>query len=217
MTKKSSQQRRKARKKKQERRKRKRAQIRSRLASRQRSEGGLHARLRAASNWPLLECLVTEIWQEPGELVQILVARRSSQGSIVAGAFLVDLGCLGVKKSFCHIFESYSGYSQLRADMQEEQRLVSANPNLAAKIIREGVAYADRFGFEPAPGYQETMLLLSDADADACDVLIPLGREGKPFFVSGPHDDVSQILTQLEKAAGPDGFDYLVLAEDPFD
>ena len=52
--------------------------------------------------------------------------------------------------------------------------------------------------------------MLGDANPDACHIRIPLGGpEGKPFFVSGPYDNVGKILAKLQKNAGPDGFHYV--------
>jgi hypothetical protein len=214
MAPKTSEQRQKARQQRRERRKRKRTQARARYTTRPSS---VRALLRRASEWPLMECLLTEGWQEPGEIIQILVARRSSQGQIAAGVFLVDLGCLGVKNAFARMFDSRGEYGQLRDRMQEDQTLVSADPNLAAKIIREGVTYAEKLGFRPNRDYGDTMLLLGDADPDACEVPTPLGKDGKPFFISGPYDNVPMIVAKLERAVGPDGFHYLVGLEEPSD
>jgi hypothetical protein len=147
--------------------------------------------------------------------VQILVARRSPSGQIAAGAFLVDLGCLGVKSAFASLFDSKRAYEQkLRRGITERQAMMEANLNLVAKIIREGIAYARRLGFNPDPDYREAMVLLGDANPDACDVPIPLGsKDGKPLFIAGPYDDMEQIMAKLEKAVGPGGFYYLVPLE----
>lgn len=217
MAKKTSQQRRKARQKKLAERKRKRTQARSRQASRFSRPTSLHAQLRAASGWPLMECLLTDDWETPGNIVQVLIARSSSQGRIAVGVFLVDLGCLGVKNAFGHVFESRREYNQLRNNLQENQHLIPADLDLVAKIIREGLAYASQLGFEPNPDYQEAALVLGEADPDACNMRIPLGMDGKPFFVAGPHDDVPQVIAQLESAVGLDGFHYLMPLGDPFD
>src|SRR5439155_9763655 len=64
------------------------------------STGSPRALGRRAAGWPLYECLVPRDWQTEGEIIQILVVRRSPQGEVVAGTFLVDLGCLGVKDAF---------------------------------------------------------------------------------------------------------------------
>jgi hypothetical protein len=81
---------------------------------------------------------------------------------------------------------------------------------LAAKIIRAGIGYARRWGFKPHPDLAEIAPLFADADPDACDAVIPLGMDGKPFFVSGPHDDPRAVVDKLMKTAGPGNFDYLV-------
>ena len=195
------------------RRKRKRKEARSR------SSGRVSKRtdLRRTSEWPLVECLLTKQWRDPGEIVQILVARRGPQGQIAAGVFLVDLGCLGVKNAHSYISESGHEHKQIREQMKSRQRLSSANLNLVAKIIREGIAYADQLGFRPHRDYQQARWMLGDADPDACEESIPLGKEGKPFFIAGPYDNVPQVMAKLEKAVGADGFNYLVPLEPPPD
>jgi hypothetical protein len=214
MSKKGSKLRQKVRKLKLERRKRKRARAQSGTPP---QPASLRARLRSAGDWPLMECLLTEDWQSPGEIIQILIARRSHQDQIAVGVFLVDLGCLGVKNAFGQVLDSSLQYKNLRGELQEEQPLRPADLNLAAKIIREGIAYAEKLGFKPHPDYRDAALVLGEADPNACEVLVPLGREGKPFVVSGPFDNVHAIMAKLERAVGPGRFHYLVHLEEPPD
>ena len=167
--------------------------------------------LRGSADWPLHECLVAKEWREPGAIVQILVSRRSPEGQIAAGVFLVDLGCLGVKNAFGRVFTTQGEYvAELRKGVLAHQEMIPADLNLAAKIIREGVAYARELGFRPNRDIRDAQLVLGDADPDACDEEIPLGKEGKPIFVSGPYDNVERILDKLTRKLGPDGFHYLV-------
>ena len=169
------------------------------------------ALLRAAAAWPLYECLVPRDWDKEGELVQIVVARLSAEGEVAAAAFCVDLACLGVKSAFARLCDSQSEYQQrVREPMTSTQPLVSADLNLAAKIIQEGIAYARQFGFRPDPDYPRAALLLAGADPDSCSAHIPLGKDGKPFFVAGPYDNAQRIVAQLERAAGPGNFHFFV-------
>jgi hypothetical protein len=46
---------------------------------------------------------------------------------------------------------------------------------------------------------------------------LTFGREGKPFYVAGPRDNVQRILRQLEKTAGPGNFDYIAMVGGPGD
>jgi hypothetical protein len=177
-----------------------------------RSRRGVPPLLVMAGRWPLHEVLLTRDWQEEGEIVQILVARRSGLGQIASAAFLVDLGCLGVKSAFASLFDSEYEYEvKLRSRMTSQQEMMEADLNLVAKIIHEAIAYARRLGFQPDPDYRDAMLVLGDADPDACPDPIPLGSEdGKPLYIAGPYDDVDAIMAQLTKVCGPDGFRYLI-------
>jgi hypothetical protein len=196
-----------------ERKAAKRRARQSRAPSAPRSNRGW---LRAAADWPLHECLVTKEWREPGAIVQILVSRRSPQGQVAAGVFLVDLGCLGVKNAFGRAFNTQGEYAaELRNDITARQEMIHADLNLAAKIIREGVAYARELGFRPNRDIRDARLVLGDADPDACDEEIPLGTDGKPFFVSGPYDNVDRIMDKLTRKLGPNGFHYMIGIEGP--
>jgi len=166
--------------------------------------------LRASGDWPLHECLLTEEWREERAITQILVARRSPAGQIATGTFLVDLGCLGVKSAFGRLFDSRREYEELRDDMMSRQDMITADVNLVAKIVREAIAYAQELGFKPDPDYRDAMLVLGDADPDACDAPIPLGgKDGKPFFFAGPYDNVDRIMAKLTRKLGSDGFHFI--------
>jgi hypothetical protein len=171
--------------------------------------------LRAAADWPLHECVVSRTWKEPGELVQILVA-RSAGNEIAAAGFLVDLGCLGVKDALSHVLtrREYEGFRQSFTGLQPMMR---ADLNLAAKILQESIAYAKRLGFSPHPDYHAAATLLAGADPAACRTPVPQGIEGKPFFVPGPYDNVPKITRQLERAVGSGNFHFVFEIDAPID
>lgn len=170
--------------------------------------------LRSAATWPLYECLISRDWQVEGALVEVVVSRRAPAGDVAVGVFLVDLGCLGVKNAFTRMFASATLFeSQLRGPMMARSALISADLDLAAKIIREAVAYARQWGFNPQKDYYDAEPLLNGADPDACDDVVPLGLEGKPYFVSGPYDDARAVMDRLMKTAGPGNFHYTVRVE----
>lgn len=210
MAKKSSKQRQKARQQKLARKKRKRSQ-RTGPAPRIRMSRTLP---RSAGDWPLKEVWLTKEWRDTMQIVQILIARRGPQGQIGAGAFVVDLGCLGVKNAYGFQLSPTEYRAQLKK-MKSNQKMVKADLNLAAKILREAIAYADSLGFKPHRDYRQAAPILGDADPDACEEEIPLGHEGKPLYISGPYDNVNAIMAKLQRAVGLDGFTYLVRLGDP--
>lgn len=166
--------------------------------------------LRKAGDWPLYEVLLNEDWDQPQTLSSIVVARRSPNGYIATGNFLVDRGCLGVKNAFGRLVDETS-YRKFVREMGEHQRMIQADIHLAAKIVRDAIAYARQFGFQPNRDTPQAMQVLGNVDPDVCTIDIPLGGEdGKPFFHSGPYDDVGRIVTKLTKAVGPDGFTVII-------
>jgi hypothetical protein len=175
---------------------------------------GRRAQLRTSGSWRLHESLLTKAWRNPGEMVQIVVARRSPRGQIAVGAFMVDLGCMGVKAAFGTLFDSEEDYREMRNNMRSHQDMTKADVNLVAKILRESIAYAKPLGFRPDPGYRDAVLVLGDADPDVCEKSIPLGKDGKPLFIPGPDDKVDLIMAKLTRKLGPEGFNYIVPLED---
>lgn len=168
------------------------------------------AELRLAAGWPLFDCLVSTDWDEEGKLAQVIVARRGPLGEIAGASFLMDLGCLGAKDAFALLFTSERDYRQrLREPAEARMGMKKADLNLAARIVRDGIAYARGLGFSPHRDYYEAAPLLDGADPDAEKKQVPVGgKDGKPLFVAGPYDDVPRILAKLERAVGPDGFHF---------
>lgn len=169
--------------------------------------------VREAQNWPLDECLISTDWQKQGELVQILVARQSPEsGKTMAGIFLVDLACLGIKNSYSRLFPTMAAYRQeLRSSVTNSQAMKKCSSDLAAKVLEVAVAYAGELGFRPRGDYAEARTLLADANPEKAREEIPVGGpDGKPFFIAGPHDNVPRVMRILNRNVGKGNYDFLV-------
>lgn len=169
-----------------------------------------------AARAPIYECYAAnEIFSQG--MGQVIVSRRSASGQIAAGVFLIDAYCLGVKDAFAllkppEVFEDY--LDQIRAGLS----LKRVQPEYAKKLIEGAVAYARDLGFEPHPDYKLPSKLLNSIDATTCETEFTFGKDGKPFFMSGPNDSQArckQILDTLERRCGPDGYHFM-MAMDPF-
>jgi hypothetical protein len=161
--------------------------------------------------------LITQQWQEEGMLCQVAVAHQSpATGEVVVGGFLVDLGCLGVKNALTKLFPSTAVYQrEYRQYLMASQPMMDCDLDLAAKVIEEGINYARSLGFNPHSDTAMALKILGDAHPENCAETIPLGKDGKPFFVNGPYDDVSRIIRILERNVGRGNYDYLNTTEDP--
>ena len=166
--------------------------------------------IRRARTFPLLECLITANWQQDNSgMVQILLARQQPDGDICFGSYLVDMYCLGLKNTFAN-----AGFSRTRYENEVRGRIFRAAPpeecpvELAHQMIYASIEYAARFGFQPEKDFALSQYLLAPRGELEEPYQLTFGKNGKPFFIAGPHDNVARILKQLEKTAGPGNYDF---------
>ncbi len=174
-------------------------------------QSGLRAELRGAGHWPLEECLITENWDKPGEIVQLVVARKAPDGGIGAAVFLIDLGCLGVKSATVTRWDSRGQYqAELRADLMAMQPMKPIDLNLAAKIVRDAVTYARGLGFSPDKDYYAAALLLEGAEPQQAQERVPLGGEdGRPLYIVGAYDNPTAVIARLNRAVGEGNYNIV--------
>ena len=162
----------------------------------------------AAAAWPIYEAHIGRDWTNTTGLTQVLLARRGPGGQVTAAMFLLDLGCLGAKDGLVHHCPNAGAYRRIRRSLDDNLPMEACDPALAAKVVREGIRYAQELGFEPHPDAKAALPLLGEPGN--CDVEVPLGgSEGKPFYMQGPHDDARYILDHLRRRLGPDGFHFV--------
>jgi hypothetical protein len=163
-----------------------------------------------ARKFPFYECLINPSWKDQG-LATILISRRQPDGDLVFGLFLVDIYCLGLKNTFCNADFSLSRYkTELLPKIYLEGKPVQCPIPLAHQIIYGGIAFAQQFGFEPNKDFKLSQYVLDDKDSiEPCED-VEFGKDGKPFFIAGPDDNVEHIIRQLESRVGKGNFEYLV-------
>lgn len=164
--------------------------------------------IRAARTMPVYECMIGAGWQESG-LAQIFLSRRQPDGKILYGVYLVDLGCLGLKSTFCNAGVSPQDYGATIADRLVEQwDAVECPPELAYEIIYGGIAYAAQFGFSPDPDFNLSKYILADREDIKIAGEVEFGRNGKPNYVAGPDDDPEWVISRLQATVGENNFYY---------
>ena len=146
----------------------------------------------------------------------VAVCRRKSGGRVETGVFLVDIFCLGVKNAF---FETYSEaeFADFLAEAFESN-VPAPRPGASGRKLVEGaVAYAKALGFLPHPDFKKGARVFGGIDPADCAEPFAYGKDGKPFYTQGPaetRDQAERILSVLTNKLGPDGFDYIVSAEE---
>jgi hypothetical protein len=174
----------------------------------------------------LVGCWITDGWSEglavnghpewPGVesaaggasgLASVLVAREHGSGVSACG-YLVDVWCLGVKNStgpktmdrrklpdFVSLFFRASSRPPVPAPL-----------DLARNVVFGAVDYARGLGFEPHPDFAKCAGHLGQWNQSSD---VTFGRNGKPMYMQGPHDDVFAVLSTLRRSVGGGSFDYV--------
>jgi hypothetical protein len=198
------------RQKKLERRTAKRKEKKHQLVKKQ--EAGLAERLTTAAKYPVLHSRVSETFWDQG-IGPVLLSRQLPDGSVAAGVFLVDRYCLGVKDAFANIVGGFTYESEFLRKMGEKYDWRDVSPATARKLVEGAVAYAAGFGLSPHPDYHKVKPIFGGIDAGESTEPVEFGKDGKPFFVSGPNETPErcrQILALLTHSCGPDGFHYMM-------
>lgn len=169
-------------------------------------------KIQQARTYPLHECRINPNWQEKG-LATVLVTRRQPDDFLAFGVYLVDTFCLGVKNTFCNADFTISRYETEVVPRAFESVGGSefCESELACQVVYGAIAYAEQFGFKPNHDYKLSQYIL-DAPQEIGPSDIEFGKDGKPFFISGPNDNVDRIMHQLKSCAGEGNFDYLCQA-----
>lgn len=173
--------------------------------------------IRHARIYPLLGCWVQPDWQESG-LAVVVVARRQPDSRIVFGTYLVDHYCLGVKNCFARGNVSFDRLmKEILPQVIPGGVPHAISPDLAHEIVYGGIEYAARWGFRPHPDFDLAQGVLDLPAQHPQRGNVTFGKDGKPFYISGPDDDARAIVDQLERTAGPGNYEYLMMIGDPMD
>ena len=174
------------------------------------------ARILQARKYPIYECLINSGWEEHG-LADILLSRKQPDGKMVLGRYLVDRYCLGLKRTYCEANLLPSEYEEIKArwisKYESEKDVVECPVPLVHEIIYGAIDYASGLGFKPDKGFELSKYILDPEDKHPRTGEVEFGHEGKPLYISGPYDDVSSIMRQLEEKVGRGNFDFLIRLE----
>jgi hypothetical protein len=158
--------------------------------------------------FPVEDCLLSEQWQERG-LAVVIVKRRKPNGNLLVGIYMVDTFCLGVKDSHYYLdmsdydFEEFLKDYSNRSDLKFEK----TEPEFAYNLIYGAMEYAEDLGFAPNKSFRVTEHILKPVE-EVDYMEIAFGRDGRPFYVVGPKDNMDFILDQLDASVGEGNYDF---------
>jgi transcriptional regulator with XRE-family HTH domain len=141
-----------------------------------------------------------------GGLSEVLVVRRESHRYEVS-AFLVDYWCLGVKNALfkkCDERKYELMLEKVEKTFGESFKEISIEQ--AQAIIFGSIDYAATLGFQPHTDFAKSKESLGARLENLQS--IEFGKDGKPFYFCGPHDNQMKIIQTLKENVGDGNFDY---------
>ena len=78
-------------------------------------------------------------------------------------------------------------------------------PACLVKIVNGAIDYAQSFDFSPHPDYRHAAMLLEGIDPADCHQAFTFGRDGKPFYMQGPHESPAQVEAIMDRITSVGG------------
>jgi len=144
-----------------------------------------------------------------GGMASVSVTRREHNKYWIA-CYLVDYYCLGVKDAVPPMKLSLQDYERFIQKAYEPffnnyREITLAQ---ARGIVWGAIDYAKQLGFQPHRDFQKAKSHLGEPQED--DPKLTFGRNGKPFYASGPYDDTEKIVKTLQRSIGDGNFNFMM-------
>jgi hypothetical protein len=121
--------------------------------------------------------------------------------------YLVDTWCLGLKDAAgprSMDRRRLGGFIQQIFSAWDEPA-VQVPLELGRQIVYGAIGYARKLGFEPHADFGRAAGYLGAWDGE-CE--LTFGRDGKPMYIFGPHDDGEKIIRKLRRL-GDGNYDFV--------
>lgn len=163
---------------------------------------------RRAGEYPLYECLLGGDVEESGMAI-LFVVRRQSEHLLMAAGFVIDTFCLGLKDTTYWKNRTVTDYvEEFRSRQVDDFNARPCTLEQAHQLVYGAIDYARALDFRPHSDFRITRHFIGESDAFPRDESLLLGKDGKPHYFAGPHDNCAKILRHLDKRLGPDGYTF---------
>ena len=189
---------------------------------RENAEGAYLARAKAGTLEPLHECIINQsaakqllegkaLPEDEGVngMAQIILTREDRNRYILS-SYLIDYWCLGVKDAIPPSKMGRSQYQEFKGSCVERfnEPFVDISIEQAQSIVYGAVEYARNLGFEPGSDFNTKAQAHLGLQPET-PIPIEFGRDGQPYYVSGPYDNPEKIIKTLEASVGEGNFHYV--------
>ena len=161
-----------------------------------------------ARQLPIAECWISPDWKDAG-LCTLVIARKHTTGNVTFGVYLMDIFCLGLKNTYAVFNRTQFDYEDITSQLfAQHGGKMAIDYALAHNIIYGGIAYAEDLGLKPEKDWATSQFILEEDTEDIELIDVEFGQDGKPFFISGPHDNVGKIKSRLDASVGAGNYGF---------
>ncbi|MBF0231909.1 MAG: hypothetical protein HQK65_02580 [Desulfamplus sp.] len=166
---------------------------------------------------PVHECWMPEtLFKSSSGVGTVVISRKTRGHEILMAGFLLDVFCLGVKDAYIRTMSEKEYQLQLEY-ISANEFMKKIDSSCARKLIEGAEQYAENLGLHPHKDYHAAKKIFGDIKVEGCADSFTFGKNGRPFYATGPHDSERfrrNIINQLTKTCGADGFEHLLIWED---
>ncbi len=172
----------------------------------------LGGKVLAASSGEVHTCLISDDCHNGTGIGWVTIARRMSGGMYLSVVFLIDMFCLGVKD----VNVRPCGPADLREmleSMDRQSGYQAVTPGVARGFVEAAVAYAANLGLAPHADYSKAAGIWGQIEALPVPAHLTFGKNGRPTYIAGPHDDNARqnmIFRKLAEHVGEGNFDFVI-------
>lgn len=145
---------------------------------------------------------------DPGMAI-VTVTRSPGFNRFLVCTYLVDYWCLGVKDASGPRKYNRSEYERITALYYDSFIGGSEKISLtqAQSLVWGSIEYAETLGFKPHHDFEKAKEHLGEWDGE---LKLEFGKDGKPFYTSGPYDNSASIINTLNKSVGEGNYEYMI-------
>jgi hypothetical protein len=138
----------------------------------------------------------------------LVIVARSVSNRFRFCSYLVDYWCLGVKDAIGPRQVDRYKYEQFRqhAYGMYPEGYSEITLQQAQDIVFGAIEYAAKLGLKPHPDFAAAKDHLGEWNHKT---KLEFGRDGKPFFMAGPYDNVNKIMRTMTQTVGTHNFDFI--------
>ena len=151
--------------------------------------------LKNISQFPVEECLISGDWEETGLATIIVIRKHQGTGQFSFVSFLVDVFCLGLKNAMASVGVNEDTVVDFIS--MHPQNFTEIGYDECRGIVLGAINYAKDLGFEPHDDWEKVKEFIEANKS--YETKHKFGKNGEPFYIEGPDDDVEKIMQILEK------------------